>query len=204
MKRKAAAEAAAASAACSGKTQRPSVAADVSLNTGALMPTVQLGTYRLKDAACTAACRTALSSSAYRGLDTASIYGNEKAVAACLSSKAACPDPRASLFIQTKLWRSHQGSESAVRKALKASLRQLKLDYVDLWLMHWPGPGRYLSNPPVRKAQPVWQSADRTAIAGNDEKRVPAGWTSSMRLETWRHMISCRYVLFALNCLPST
>jgi len=159
------------------------------LNTGAVMPTVQLGTYRMKGEVCKAACRAALlgPNPSYTGLDTASIYGNEATIAPCL---AAAPSGRDSLFVQTKLWRAHQGSAKAVHRALQQSLRNLGLAYVDLWLLHWPGPGRHLHRPPVRKAQPVWRSPHREPIKGNDEVRVPADWTPTMRHQTWRHMAS--------------
>lgn len=64
-----------------------------------------------------------------------------------------------------------------------------QVDYVDLWLLHWPGPGRHLNHPPVRAPQSGWwDSATRQEIAGNEAIRVPVEWTPAMRLETWRHM----------------
>jgi hypothetical protein len=119
----------------------------------------------------------------YAGVDTASVYANESEVGKSLSCRT-----RDELFVQTKLWRSHQGSQEAVSKALTNSLRQLNQEYVDLWLMHWPGPGRHLHLPPVRKAKPVWTSGEREEIGKNGETQCPAEWTPAMRLETWAHM----------------
>ena len=60
------------------------------------------------------------------------------------------------VFVQTKLWRSFAGKNPKNGKPkcdpeLKKSIRKLGLTYIDLWLMHWPGPGRHLNYPPVRE-----------------------------------------------------
>ena len=60
------------------------------------------------------------------------------------------------IFVQTKLWRSFVGKDPKNGKPrcdseLRKSLRKLGLKYVDLWLMHWPGPGRHLNYPPVKE-----------------------------------------------------
>ena len=64
--------------------------------------------------------------------------------------------PREKVFVQTKLWRSFVGRNPKNGKPkcdgeLRKSLRKLGLEYLDLWLMHWPGPGRHLNYPPVEK-----------------------------------------------------
>ena len=162
------------------------------------MPTVQLGTYRIKTA--TGPCRAALTLNRkgcylYSGVDTASIYGNEDGVGQAVSSIVRRGvRTRKDIFVQTKLWRSQQGLQSNGRSkipaALRASLRKLGLDYVDLWLLHWPGPGRHLSKPPVRKCtlKEGWSSKKREQIPGNDKIKVPKDWSPEMRLETWRQM----------------
>lgn len=163
------------------------------LLTGAYIPTLQLGTYRMKTPS--GPCKMALSLS-YGGIDTASIYNNEagcgQAVRSTINSKVR---NREDIFVQTKLWRSHQGltksSKSKMQAALRSSLRKLDLEYIDLFLLHWPGPGRHLSKPPVRKCKDKkfgWASADRDEIPGNDEIRVPSEWTRSMRLQTYKEM----------------
>eukprot|EP00658_Telonema_sp_P-2_P025477 TRINITY_DN20263_c0_g1_i1.p1 TRINITY_DN20263_c0_g1~~TRINITY_DN20263_c0_g1_i1.p1 ORF type:complete len:347 (-),score=78.32 TRINITY_DN20263_c0_g1_i1:76-1116(-) len=148
------------------------------------IPTLQFGTYRLKGPACTVACVAAFQAG-YRGVDTASIYNNEKEVGAAIRQSNM---DRGDVFVQSKLWRSHQGSAKVVRSSLKRSLSQLGLEYLDLWLLHWPGPGRYLNKPPVRKAKAWWRSTARERIEGNDGARVPAEWTAHTRLETWSLM----------------
>jgi 2,5-diketo-D-gluconate reductase A len=74
----------------------------------------------------------------YRHVDTATIYGNEDGVGRAVRSSGL---PRDEVFVTTKLWNSDQGRERAPG-ALAASLERLGLEYVDLYLIHWPEPGR--------------------------------------------------------------
>lgn len=179
------------------KTERPR---RLRMNNGGYIPVIQLGTYRMKKPL--GPCKNALSIVdvrdqvySYGGLDTASIYNNEDGVGQAVRAVAnKGPRTREEIFVQTKLWRSQQGNGSngkpKVAAALRASLRKLGLEYVDLWLMHWPGPGRHLSKPPVRKCttDAGWQSMKREEIVGNDEITVPKDWTPAMRLQTWKEM----------------
>ena len=72
----------------------------------------------------------------YRSIDTAALYGNEAGVGRAV---ATCGVPREELFVTTKLWNDDQGYDSTFR-AFDASLQRLGLDYVDLYLIHWPKP----------------------------------------------------------------
>ena len=72
----------------------------------------------------------------YRHIDTARIYKNEEGVGRAIASSGLSRDE---LYITTKLWNSDQGAETA-RPALEASLERLGLDFVDLYLIHWPAP----------------------------------------------------------------
>jgi diketogulonate reductase-like aldo/keto reductase len=74
----------------------------------------------------------------YRHIDTAKIYGNEKDVGRAIKDSGL---KRQDIFVTTKLWNSDQGYDSAF-KACDASLERLGMDYVDLYLIHWPGEGR--------------------------------------------------------------
>jgi diketogulonate reductase-like aldo/keto reductase len=76
----------------------------------------------------------------YRLFDTAAFYGNEAAVGRALASSGI---PRAQLFVTTKVWNADQGRERTHR-AFDASLARLGMDYVDLYLILWPVPGRDL------------------------------------------------------------
>ena len=105
------------------------------------MPWLGLGVYMIRGGACAQAVRHALATG-YRHIDTAAFYGNETEVGrAVLESGVA----RSDVFVVTKLWNSDQGYASAI-KACNTSLAKLKLDYVDLYLLHWPEPGKRLDS----------------------------------------------------------
>ncbi|WGD37967.1 aldo/keto reductase [Lysinibacter sp. HNR] len=74
----------------------------------------------------------------YRHIDTAAIYKNEEGVGRAIAASAL---PREDLFITTKLWNTDQGKDTTL-PAFEASLDRLGLDYVDLYLVHWPAPQR--------------------------------------------------------------
>lgn len=106
------------------------------LNSGQEIPAIGFGTWRLEEGEeATLATDTAIKAG-YRLIDTAAIYGNERSVGEAISS---CDVPRDQIFLTTKLWTSEQGYESA-HAAFDESLTRLGLDYVDLYLIHWPGP----------------------------------------------------------------
>lgn len=104
------------------------------LRTGASMPTIGFGTFPLRGKEATEAVSTALALG-YRHIDTAMRYHNEDAVGMAVAQSNL---PRSEVFITTKLATDQVGFE---REALMRSLESLALDYVDLWLMHWPPGG---------------------------------------------------------------
>ncbi len=105
----------------------------VTLNDGYTMPVIGLGVGELSDSETELAVSAALDAG-YRSIDTASAYGNEAAVGRAIASSGV---PREELFITTKLATADQGFQSS-QDACKASLERLGLDYVDLYLIHWP------------------------------------------------------------------
>jgi 2,5-diketo-D-gluconate reductase A len=105
----------------------------IKLHDGNLMPQLGLGVWQASIAETTHAVTEALEVG-YRSIDTAAIYNNEEGVGDALQSASI---PRSELFITTKLWNDDQGDPQA---ALETSLKKLKLDYVDLYLIHWPKP----------------------------------------------------------------
>lgn len=110
---------------------------NVTLNDGATIPQIGLGVWQLNDDETYTSVRAAIDAG-YRHIDTAKIYGNEAAVGRAVSDAIAAGDvTRDELFITTKLWNSDQerGAE-----AMEESLRELGMDYVDLYLLHWPAP----------------------------------------------------------------
>ncbi len=103
------------------------------LNNGVRMPRVGLGTWRLKGPEGEAAVLSALSAG-YRSVDTASQYDNEEAVGRAIRRSGV---DREELFVTTKLWNTEHAHDRALR-AFDASLSELGLQYVDLYLVHWP------------------------------------------------------------------
>ena len=100
---------------------------------GISLPRLGLGTFRLQGDACRAAVESALGLG-YRHIDTAEMYGNEEAIGAALASTKV---PRKDLHITTKVWNENLAPD-AMRRSFDASLKKLRLDHVDLYLVHWP------------------------------------------------------------------
>lgn len=120
----------------------PADQAHLTLNTGNTIPQLGLGVFKIDDdAECERVVLDALELG-YRHIDTAMIYRNEAAVGRALAQSGI---PRDELFVTTKVWNSDQGKDEAPA-ALATSLDLLGLDYVDLYLIHWPAPsrGRYV------------------------------------------------------------
>ncbi len=110
--------------------------ATIALATGAQIPQVGLGVWQSPQGAGTRDAVTAALELGYRHIDTARVYRNEPDVGAAVNQSSV---PRSEIFVTTKLWNDDQGYDSA-QKALDASLKRLALDYVDLYLIHWPVP----------------------------------------------------------------
>src|SRR5271154_650432 len=100
---------------------------------GISLPRLGLGTFRMQGDPCRAAVESALSVG-YRHIDTAEMYGNEEAIGAAIAGSGVA---RGDLHVTTKVWNENLAPE-AIRKSFDASLKKLKLDHVDLYLVHWP------------------------------------------------------------------
>lgn len=109
----------------------------VTLNNGVQIPQLGFGVFQIPDDRTAEAVSQALEAG-YRSIDTAAVYGNERGVGDALAASAL---PRSELFVTTKLWNSAQGYDSTMA-AFDDSLARLRLDYVDLYLIHWPTPAR--------------------------------------------------------------
>jgi 2,5-diketo-D-gluconate reductase B len=97
------------------------------------LPRLGLGTYRMQGDACRAAVESALALG-YRHIDTAEMYGNEEAVGAAIADAGV---PRKDLHVTTKVWNENLAPD-AMRRAFDTSLKKLRLDRIDLYLVHWP------------------------------------------------------------------
>jgi 2,5-diketo-D-gluconate reductase B len=102
---------------------------------GISLPWLGLGTFRLQGDACRAAVESALGLG-YRHIDTAEMYGNEDAIGPAIAASGVA---RKDLHVTTKVWNENLAPD-AIRKAFDTSLKKLKLDHVDLYLVHWPSP----------------------------------------------------------------
>ena len=113
----------------------------VTLNDGNTIPVLGLSVAELPPADAEAAVSAALDAG-YRLIDTAAAEGNEEAVGRAIASSGI---PRDELYVTTKLATADQGFQSS-QDACKASLERLSLDYVDLYLIHWPAEenGKYI------------------------------------------------------------
>ena len=100
------------------------------------IPSLGLGTFRLKDQVVIDSVSTALELG-YRAIDTAQIYGNEAEVGQAVAASGV---PRGELYLTTKIWTENLSRERLI-PSLEESLDKLKTDYVDLCLIHWPSPG---------------------------------------------------------------
>ncbi|MHA1146624.1 MAG: aldo/keto reductase [Promethearchaeota archaeon] len=107
------------------------------LNNGIEIPILGLGTWMLSDKEAYQSVKWALDIG-YRLIDTATIYGNERKIGEVLKETNI---PRDELFITTKVWDTDQGYDSTLA-AFGKSLKKLKIDYVDLYLIHWPAKKR--------------------------------------------------------------
>ncbi|HDT6576919.1 aldo/keto reductase [Bacillus cereus] len=113
------------------------------LNNGVEMPWFGLGVFKVEDGPELVEAVKSAIKAGYRSIDTAAIYGNEKAVGEGI--RAGIKEAgisREDLFITSKVWNSDQGYETTLA-AYEESLKKLELDYLDLYLVHWPVEGKY-------------------------------------------------------------
>jgi len=124
------------------------------LNDGLKIPTVGFGTWKISDSEAPDVVEQALAAG-YRSIDTAAIYGNESGVGTAIKNSDL---NRSEIFLTTKVWNSEQGYDSTLR-AIETSLRKLKTDYVDLYLIHWPMPAQ-------DKYVATWKALNRLRTEG--------------------------------------
>lgn len=111
----------------------------IDLNDGQSIPRIGLGVWRTPNDIAAKVVSTALQVG-YRHIDTAAAYENEEGVG---EGVRASGTPRDAVFVTTKVWNSDQGYDRALR-AVEASLKRLRMEAVDLLLIHWPAPKRDL------------------------------------------------------------
>ncbi len=108
---------------------------------GTEVPAIGLGTWEITGRACIEGVRDALELG-YRHIDTAVIYDNEHEVGRAIADSGVA---REEIWLTTKVWRSEL-EPSRLRRSLEGSLERLATDYVDLLLIHWPGPEEHFES----------------------------------------------------------
>ncbi|WP_329610128.1 aldo/keto reductase [Pseudalkalibacillus berkeleyi] len=130
----------------------------IQLHNGVKMPRLGFGVFKVEEGSeVVESVKTALEAG-YRSIDTAAIYRNEEGVGKAIQEANI---PREELFITTKVWNKDQGYESTM-KAFEDSLEKLGLDYVDLYLIHWPVEGKYKDT--WRAIENLYESGKARAI----------------------------------------
>jgi diketogulonate reductase-like aldo/keto reductase len=109
------------------------------LSNGIKIPKIGFGTWQIPDGEVAVEAVKYALQTGYRHIDTAAIYGNEEGVGQGIIESGV---PRNEIFLTTKVWNSDQGYETTL-KAFELSLKKLKTDYVDLYLIHWPAVNVY-------------------------------------------------------------
>jgi 2,5-diketo-D-gluconate reductase A len=155
----------------------------LTLNTGAEIPQLGIGVFKVDDDECERVVSDALELG-YRHIDTAMIYRNEAAVGRAIVNSGI---PRDELFVTTKIWNSDQGKDTAAA-ALETSLELLGLDSVDLYLIHWPAPLR-------EKYVETWLALEELAAAG----RTTAIGVSNFEPEHLENILEAGSVVPAIN-----
>ena len=152
------------------------------LNNGIKMPWLGLGVYQLQEGQqIDEAIKHALNVG-YRSIDTASAYGNERGAGKAIRE---CGLPREEIFLTTKVWNSDQ-REDRVMAAFEESLARLELDYVDLYLVHWPVRERY---------QETWKVMEEIYHSG----RAKAIGVSNFQIDHLETILSNSQVVPAVN-----
>ncbi|MCE7012097.1 aldo/keto reductase [Kibdelosporangium philippinense] len=144
----------------------------VEMSNGVSIPQVGFGMALVHDSVVADVICTAIEAG-YRSFDTASIYGNEEAVGKALVSSGV---PRDELFVATKLWKNAQGYDAALQ-AFDESLKRLGLEYIDLFMIHWPAPAR-------GDFVQTWKALEKLAVDG----RVRAIGVSNFQISHLRRL----------------
>ncbi|WP_339149409.1 MULTISPECIES: aldo/keto reductase [unclassified Sutcliffiella] len=117
-----------------------SLASTTTLHNGIEMPWFGLGVFKVEEGQEVEASVKMAIHAGYKSIDTAAIYKNEEGVGKAIKESDV---PREELFITTKVWNADQGYESTL-KAFDESMEKLGLEYLDLYLVHWPVKGKYV------------------------------------------------------------
>ncbi len=152
------------------------------LNNGIEIPVLGLGVFRMEDEKDAYNSVRKAIELGYRHIDTAMIYENEAPIGRAIRESGVNRDE---LFVTTKLWNEDISNNNA-QKAFETSLRTLGLDYVDLYLVHWPIKDKYVS---------VWKEMEKIAQSG----KVRAVGVSNYQENHLKEIIALKSLLPAVN-----
>lgn len=155
----------------------------VTLNDGNTIPQLGFGVWQVPDDVTAEVVSTAIAAG-YRSIDTAVVYENEAGVGAALERSTV---PREQLFITTKVWNSQQGYDKTLR-AFDKSLSRLGLDYLDLYLIHWPKP-----------SQDLYAETWRALVELKRQGRVRSIGVSNFNIEHLQRIVDDSGIVPAIN-----
>jgi 2,5-diketo-D-gluconate reductase A len=155
----------------------------VTLNNGVVMPQLGFGVWQVPDDQAQPAVEAAIAAG-YRSIDTAKLYHNEEGVGRAVRASGV---PRSELFITTKLWNDEHDYDRALR-AFDASLDRLGMDYVDLYLIHWPVPKQ-------DKYRDAWKALEKVYADG----RAKAVGVSNFTVDNLTRLMESSSVVPAVN-----
>jgi len=154
------------------------------LHNGVEMPWLGLGVYKMDDGNEVKEAVKAAINNGYRSIDTAAVYGNEAGVGAAIKEVDV---PREELFITSKLWNKSQGYEKTLA-AFEQTLERLGLDYLDLYLIHWPVPE-------ADQYKATWRAFEKLY----QEKKIRAIGVSNFKEEHLKELIQGSQVTPMVN-----
>lgn len=162
------------------------LAPKTTLNNGVRIDTLGYGVYKVPAQDCANLVSTALDTG-YRTVDTAALYGNEEGVGQAVNAAVAAGTPREDLFVTSKVWNDRHGYDSTLA-AFDESMERLGLEYLDLFLIHWPCPEQDLYIPTYKALETLY-----------GEGRVRAIGVSNFEPEHLHRLLDATDVVPAVN-----
>lgn len=174
------------SASMLGKVEAMQRSPKRTLNDGAEIDALGYGVYKVPSADCELLVGTAIETG-YRTIDTAALYGNEAGVGAAVRQAVSAGMDRSELFITSKVWNDQQGYDKTLR-AFDDSMERLGLDYLDLFLIHWPAP-----------RQDLYRESYRAMEKLQKEGRVSSIGVSNFQISHLERLLETADVVPAVN-----
>ncbi len=134
----------------------------LTMNNAQRIPCLGFGTWQAPDGEIAAQSVLAALDAGYRHIDTAAIYGNECGVGAALAQTSV---PREEIFVTTKVWNTMRGKEKTLQ-AFEESMEKLQLDYIDLYLVHWPASEKHYPGEWQALNASTWEAMEEILASG--------------------------------------